>query len=293
MKFKSLVGYLFVALFSVTILTGCGDDTTTSTQEGSNKAPIVNAGKDKTVQINETVTITGTASDSDGTIVSYEWKKGNSVLATTLSFSYRPTVVGRDLLTLTVVDNDGDSSSDTMTVIVKPKVTTTSKKVKKTGQTKSYIKFDDGYYKKGVTPSYTRDDVKEVVTDNLTGLMWQDNKEAKTVRKPWVTQENYDVKNFNDTIGDTATTYCVELVMGGFEDWRLPTVKELESIVNYRQVKPSIDTIYFKNVSSNYYWSSTTTYMRYRAWYVSFGSGDVDGNSKNDNYYIRCVRNVE
>jgi len=143
MKFKSILGYFFVALISVAVLSGCGDDPTptptstdetsptttprtssegepieSSTTEASNKVPVVNAGNDKTVQINETVTITGTASDSDGTIVSHEWKKGNSVLATTLSFSYTPTVVGTDTLTLTVTDNDGATASDSVQIIV-------------------------------------------------------------------------------------------------------------------------------------------------------------------------------
>jgi hypothetical protein len=64
--------------------------------------------------------------------------------------------------------------------------------VKKTGQVKSYEKYDDGYYQKGADPSYTRDNEKEIVTDNLTGLMWQDNKDMELVKKPWLTKENYE-----------------------------------------------------------------------------------------------------
>ena len=43
-----------------------------------------------------------------------------------------------------------------------------SSKLKQTGQTKSHIDYDDGYYKKGVTPSYQRSG--GVVTDNITGM---------------------------------------------------------------------------------------------------------------------------
>ena len=90
----------------------------TSQTEETNQAPSVNAGADMTVIVNETVTITGSASDSDGTISSIEWKKGSEVLATTLSFSYTPTVVRTDVLKLTVMDDDGESSSDSVNITV-------------------------------------------------------------------------------------------------------------------------------------------------------------------------------
>jgi uncharacterized protein YkwD len=83
-----------------------------------NQAPTVDAGADKTVMETENVTITGTASDEDGSIVSYEWSEGGSVIATTLSFSYTGSDIGTHTLTLTVMDDFGDSSSDTMTVEV-------------------------------------------------------------------------------------------------------------------------------------------------------------------------------
>ncbi len=83
-----------------------------------NNPPVANAGADKTVQVNESVTITGTGSDSDGAVVSYEWKKGNTLLAHTASFLYIPDTVGTDTLTLTVIDNEGATNSDSMTVTV-------------------------------------------------------------------------------------------------------------------------------------------------------------------------------
>jgi len=64
---------------------------------------------------------------------------------------------------------------------------TTITTLKKTGQTTSYTAYDDGYYQTGVTPSYTRDDTNDIVTDNLTGLMWQDD---TLVTKPWLTTTN-------------------------------------------------------------------------------------------------------
>ncbi len=163
-------------------------------------------------------------------------------------------------------------------------------KVLKTGQTTSYADFDDGYYQVGEARSYSRDDSKEIVTDSVTGLQWQDNSEAGTVTKPWVTQANYDADNYNDTSGDTATTYCTNLSLGGYDDWRLPTRKELVGIVDYGRYTHSLDPE-FLNVASNSYWSSTTyAGISYGAWFVSFDNGDQYYSDKSNSFYVRCVR---
>jgi len=163
-------------------------------------------------------------------------------------------------------------------------------KVLKTGQTTSYTEFDDGYYQTGEERSYTRDDTKEVVVDNVTGLMWQDDSEAKTTRKPWITKANYDAGKYNDTSGDTASTYCANLILGGYDDWRLPTRKELASIVDLGRVYPSLDPE-FLNFESDYYWSSTTyAYSSGNAWVVFFNLGDQGNSYKYGSFYVRCVR---
>jgi len=83
-----------------------------------NKVPTANAGADKTIQLGESVTMTGTGSDSDGTIVSYKWMKGSTVLANTAEFVYTPTAVSSDTLIFTVTDDDSASASDTVIVEV-------------------------------------------------------------------------------------------------------------------------------------------------------------------------------
>ncbi len=97
----------------VVLLSACGGGS-----NSSNNTPTVNAGEDKSVKINETITITGTASDSDGSIVAYEWREGSKVLADTATFDYLPTVAGNHTLTLTVTDDDGVTASDSIVVTV-------------------------------------------------------------------------------------------------------------------------------------------------------------------------------
>ncbi len=109
-------------------LNGCGSsgsndtpDTPTDTPTDTpieNIAPTALAGTDKTTIVNTTINIVGTGTDSDGTVVSYVWKKGTTTLANTASFSYTPSTAGTDTLTLTVTDDDGATSSDNMSVTV-------------------------------------------------------------------------------------------------------------------------------------------------------------------------------
>ncbi|WP_296824897.1 DUF1566 domain-containing protein, partial [Sulfurovum sp.] len=171
---------------------------------------------------------------------------------------------------------------------------------KKTGQTKSYDEAgnevtdgsikDDGYYQTGVTPSYTRDDATNIVTDHITGLQWQDDAAAATVSKPWVTQANYNAGNYSDTSGDTAATYCANLTLGGHSDWRLPTSEELYGIVDLGQFSPAINPV-FTHTASGHYWSSTSNANSANfAWNVYFNYGGQSNGAKGNNDYVRCVR---
>ena len=165
--------------------------------------------------------------------------------------------------------------------------------VLKTGQTMSAVDFDDGDYQKGKARSCTRDDAKEVVIDNATGLMWQDNSKFKTVKKRWVTIANYNAGKYNDTSGDTATTYCTNLTLGGYEDWRLPTRKELETLVDIGRYNPRVAlglNPEFLNFVSGDYWSSTTSVDRKEAWYSNFLNLHQMIDRKRRNKYVRCVR---
>ncbi len=152
--------------------------------------------------------------------------------------------------------------------------TTNLKQLSKTGQTKTYHKFDDGYYQKGATRSYTRDDVNNIVTDNVTNLMWQDDSNAKINIKSW-----YGAK-----------FYCKSLTIGEHDDWRLPSREELVSLIDYGRINPAIDPI-FKNIVPDSYWSSTTSSNGNRyAWNVYFHHGNQHYGTKYFNYHVRCVR---
>jgi len=90
--------------------------------------------------------------------------------------------------------------------------------VARTGQTKSYAPGDDGDVQAGVAwpnPRFTVDGDR--VIDSLTGLMW-----AKNADIAGTTMSGYE-----------AMTFCAKQELGGHKDWRLPNVKEMQSLVDF------------------------------------------------------------
>lgn len=149
--------------------------------------------------------------------------------------------------------------------------------IKQTGQTTSYAAFDDGHYKAGVTPSYSRS-AAGVVTDNVTELEWQDD---------------YGDNGGSIKLADWQRTldYCSVLPLDG-GGWRLPSIKELQNIVDDGRYNPTIDNTIFVNTASNRYWSSTPgVHGIDGVWCVYFDYGDSTPNEdKYDLGYVRCVR---
>jgi len=90
-----------------------------------NKLPTANAGSDKTIQLpTSTVSLTGTGTDSDGTISTYSWTKlngpsgGSITTASAASTTVTGLVQGVYQFALTVTDNQGGTGSDTVQVTV-------------------------------------------------------------------------------------------------------------------------------------------------------------------------------
>lgn len=139
-----------------------------------------------------------------------------------------------------------------------------------TGQTTVYMAGDDASYTID-PPSYT-DNSNGTITDNVTGLLWQKQDDGTT--RTW----------------DAANTYCAGLSLEG-TGWRVPTRRELMSIVDYGTYLPSINATYFPSMQNNYYWSSTTyASSTTNAWSVDFYAGLVFFLNKINPYYVRCVR---
>ena len=112
------------------------------------------------------------------------------------------------------------------------------------------------------------------VRDNTSGLIWT----ADKVGSDRVTHS-------------AAVAACKKFDLAGCKEWRLPTIQELLTIVDYERSDPAIDTRFFKNAKSAWYWSSSpcAAYSDH-AWLVGFDGGVSDWLNRNNNGFVRAVR---
>jgi hypothetical protein len=93
----------------------------------------------------------------------------------------------------------------------------------------------------------------ELVTDTNTGLVWEGS------------------PNTTPMSLSSAANYCVEFVGSGF---RLPTMKELQTVVDRSRSSPAVNMTYFPTVQPIAYWtSSTLADDPTTSWLIEFGTG--------------------
>ena len=140
----------------------------------------------------------------------------------------------------------------------------------------------------------------------IGNLSWQNEPYTK------IDKQHYD----KDTEGGKvwkykgAKEYCSSLNLGGYRDWRLPTIDELDKIVPFcggvstknksnwselwdkNKANKSYQSCYkSKGFTSYYYWSSSTTTSNTNyAWSVRFYNGSTNDDTKGTSKYVRCVR---
>ena len=92
---------------------------------------------------------------------------------------------------------------------------------------------------------------------------------------------------------ELASEYCMEDI-AGYTDWRMPTVYELESLLDASVVNPALPAgNKFKDILNSNYWSSTLQAgTSLKAWCVNMGNGAITPLAKTASYNIWPVRDI-
>lgn len=115
------------------------------------------------------------------------------------------------------------------------------------------------------------------VIDVDKNIMWQDNSESMSHK------ENYTM----------AKVYCETLILNGYIDWRVPTIKELISLIDVKNKKAAI-LKEFQYTKNDIYYSSTQFVENSKIyWYIDFATGVVNHTHMKNEHYIRCVRDIK
>lgn len=167
------------------------------------------------------------------------------------------------------------------------------------GQTTSHGPGSDGEVQAGAPLSYT-DNGDGTVTDNNTGLMWEKKDQAAggihNVNNVYTWGTPHLLIMNSTIVTEFLATLNRAPCFAGHCDWRIPNVKELQSIVDYEvPIGPRVNAAFNTNcvagcandgnggpmcscTAASAYWSSTAAHFfnTRNAWDVSFGSGSVN-----------------
>ncbi|MCI5123731.1 MAG: DUF1566 domain-containing protein [Candidatus Electrothrix sp. AR5] len=159
----------------------------------------------------------------------------------------------------------------------------------------------------GQTPAYT-DTGNGTVTDRNTGLEWQKTADSNGDG----TIDPSDKMSQSD-----GESYCQNLILAGQEDWRMPNIKALYSLIDFSGedvsgqeagAQPFLNTNYFdfsygdtgageRLIDAQ--WATTSNYVstvmgnNAAMFGVNFADGRIKGYGPTNMFYIQCVRGDE
>lgn len=111
------------------------------------------------------------------------------------------------------------------------------------------------------------------ITDNLTQLIWQ--KIPNATAQTW----------------ENAIVYAEGLSLASATDWRLPNIKELQSLNDVSLSNPSINQTFFAGIGVKNYWSSTSVQNQTsNAWFCNTQFGVTTFGLKTATNYVICVK---
>ncbi|ETR72611.1 MAG: hypothetical protein OMM_01584 [Candidatus Magnetoglobus multicellularis str. Araruama] len=160
----------------------------------------------------------------------------------------------------------------------------------------SYIKMDtNGHDLPDHASSWS------MVRDTVTGLIWEIKQMADGAMDysnptdgdnvyTWYDPDNplnTGVEN-NQRNTNAFINQLNQIQWGGFNHWRMPTIQELETLINHSETEPAIAQV-FTPTQKNQYWSSTTAAYAMMARGIDFNNGINNLYQKSSQFYVRAV----
>lgn len=156
----------------------------------------------------------------------------------------------------------------------------------------------DGEFQAGVAwpdPRFT-DNADGSVTDNLTGLVW--------LKEAYCNSQMFSWQNALNFANGLADGQCGLTDGSAIGEWHLPTINELESLLDYDRYAPALPenhpfvNVQFTDQVSPFFWSSTTHNDRIdpmsprQAFAIDFRRGTFYYHLKSGAYYVLAVKNA-
>lgn len=128
------------------------------------------------------------------------------------------------------------------------------------------------------------------MTDKATGLMWQ----RCLIGQEGANCSSGAAKSFSwaqALIYPTQKT--PQSMLAGYQDWRLPNIRELASLVELQCGNPAINLTLFPNNGAGHLWSSSPyRFYDHYAWFLDFNDGIFIYGDRQDKKFVRLVREV-
>jgi|GEM_PF-6816485 len=203
--------------------------------------------------------------------------------------------VGVHEIRLTATDSKGATGEALVTIrVIAPKLPDTGQTLKTTetsGEDSDYTINPPSYTKldEAGRPLPDNSISWAMVRDNVTGLVWEVKKTDGSIhdnssRYTWNQAEAVFIETLNQNR------------FGGYDDWRLPTVMELYTIVYADNYNPAVNTLYFPNIPSGFNsWYLSATPLADSPtlpWVVDFylGVAPYSNYGESTEHYVRAVR---
>lgn len=118
---------------------------------------------------------------------------------------------------------------------------------------------------------------ENIFVDKKTKLVWEDT-----------------LENFEPSVDYyEAEEHCSNLKIGKHTNFRIPTMDELQTLIDYKKYKPAIIDG-FNYVENEPYWTSTPfADDDKQVWLIHFQKGERMVKDKHYDRYIRCVESTK